>query len=61
MLGLADPIGGKGYIMEPSLLSTIHEVTDPQMPILHKIFPGLRAMTQYVLFKVHLSFLGTRS
>lgn len=34
-----------GYIMEPSLLSTMHEVTDPQMPILHKIFPGLRVLT----------------
>lgn len=44
--------------MEPSLLSTMHEVTDPQMPILHKIFPGLRVLTQYVFSRVHLSSLG---
>lgn len=31
--------------MDPSLLSTIHTVTDAKTPILHKIFPGLRAMT----------------
>lgn len=31
--------------MEPTLLSTIHTVTDAKTPILHKIFPGLRAIT----------------
>ncbi|CAD6574176.1 MAG: hypothetical protein ASARMPREDX12_009489 [Alectoria sarmentosa] len=39
-----------GYVMDPSLLSTVHTVTDAKTPILHKIFPGLRAMTHMSCF-----------
>lgn len=46
VVGLADGSGfGVGYVMDPQLLSTISTVTDAGTPVLHKIFPGLRAMT----------------
>ena len=34
------------------MLSTFDTVTDAKAPILHKIFPGLRAMMQYVILQV---------
>ena len=50
--GFADTMGVKGYELDPSMLSTFDTVTDAKAPILHKIFPGLRAMLQYVILQV---------
>ena len=50
--GFADTMGIKGYELDPSMLSTFDTVTDAKAPILHKIFPGLRAMLQYVILQV---------
>ena len=48
--------------MEPNLLSTIHTVTDAQTPLLHKIFPGLRAITHmpFALYHTRASICKPR-
>ena len=38
--------------MDPNILSTLDTVTDAKIPILYKIFPGLRAMTLNVIFRL---------
>ena len=53
-------MGVKGYELDPNMLSTFDTVTDAKTPFLHKIFPGLRAMTVYVSSESSLASLPTR-